>query len=109
MRISVGKFWKVVIIPLVLAAVISQLYYVHLWNVYYDRLPHSPDVAAGRVYADNFHGFARYETREEHFRLHAIDYSSEGLAFVAVLVAVAHEWRLRRGTPRNRGQTGCSP
>jgi hypothetical protein len=102
MRISVGKFWKLVIIPLVVAAVISQLYYVHLWNVYYDTLPHSPDEVVGRVYTDNFHGFVRYETREEHFRLHAIDYLSEGLAFIAVLATVAHEWKLRRGRERRK-------
>jgi hypothetical protein len=80
----------------VTAAVIAFLSYVYTWNTYYDTLPGSPDKAAGRVYVDNFHGFARYETRGEYARLHTLDHLSEVLVFLLVVGGAIHHWRTRR-------------
>ncbi|MGI0134832.1 MAG: hypothetical protein ACREBW_07745, partial [Candidatus Micrarchaeaceae archaeon] len=41
----------------------------------------------------NFHGFARYETRQEYMRLHTLDHLSEALLIVVVVGAALYEWR----------------
>jgi hypothetical protein len=94
-------FWKVVAIVLIVAGFIGQVWSHEIWNRYLDTLPRSPDVAAGRTHRDdNFHGYVLYETREEHFRLYAIEYSSEGLVFLGLLVGAFGEWRTRRARMR---------
>ena len=96
MRIRSSKFWITVLIALAIVAVASQLYDFYVWNVYYDTLPAAPDEPRGRVYADNFHGFVRYETRAEHLRLQILEYVSEGLAVIVILGAATYEWSARR-------------
>ena len=89
------------------ARVISGSLCVYLWNTYYDTLPSSPDKAAGRVYVDNFHGFARYETRQERFRLHALDNSWSVLTIIFILAEGLREWRLRvKRAAKNRSRAG---
>ena len=90
------KLWRVARFVLLAVVVVVAVAYFYLWNVYYETLPRSPDSAVGRVYADNFHGFVLYETRQEFVRLHALEYSWEALAFVVVLGEALHEWRTRR-------------
>ena len=87
-------------VALAVAALLSLLWYVHIWAVYYDTLPRSPDKVTGRVYPDNFHGIAVYETREERLRLHAVGYLSEALVFLVVSVGLLNEWRARRARAR---------
>ena len=89
------RLWRIAGLLVLAGAVITFLSYVYTWKVYYDTLPHSPDKATGRIYADNFHGFARYETRREQARLHTLDDSSEALVFLLILGAALHEWRAK--------------
>ena len=104
MNLSKGRLLKIATGALAAAALLSLLWYVHIWAVYYDTLPRSPDKATGRLYPDNFHGFVVYETREEHFRLEAVGYLSETLVFLVVSVGLFNEWRARRVRARGSGQ-----
>lgn len=90
---SEKKLWRIAAIVTVAAAAIAFLLYIHTWNAYYDTLPSSPDSAAGRIYPDNFHGFARYENRQEYIRLHTLDHLSEALVFLIMAGIAVHEWR----------------
>jgi len=98
------RFWRIAGTLAILGALTAFLLYIYTWNFYYTTLPGFPDKAAARVYVDNFHGFARYETRGEHARLHAFDQLSEALAFLVVVGGAIHEWRARRA---NRQQLGA--
>lgn len=90
-----NKSRRVIEVGLLGIALISHFGYVQMWDRYFDTLPHSPSQATGRIYADNFHGVALYETREERIRLHLLDYTSEGLFFLVIAVAGLFEWRSR--------------
>jgi hypothetical protein len=96
-----AKLWKGVMMALSAAAVLALFSYVVVWSAYFDRLPRFPDRAAGRVYVDNFHGVAVYETCEERFRLHALEDASEALIALAILAGVlADQWARRSGASR---------
>jgi hypothetical protein len=91
------KRWRILSITLILAGFLGQVWSHQIWNHYFDTLPRSPDKASGRTYPDdNFHGFVLYETREEHFRLYAVEYSSQALFFLGLLIGGLQEWRFRR-------------
>jgi hypothetical protein len=96
MTLNNQSAWRIVLMALSLAALLSLLCYALMWNVYWDRLPRFPDKVAGRVYADNFHGVIVYETREESFRLHALENASLALIVVTIVAAAAHDWRVRQ-------------
>ena len=107
MGAKTGRAWTILRIVLLSAIVISVASYVYLWNTYYDALPSSPDKAAGRVYVDNFHGFARYESPKERFRLHALDNSWTALTIIFILAEGLREWRLRvKRAAKNRSTAG---
>jgi len=97
MRLNKESVWRIILITLSAAALLSLLSYVLMWNVYWDRLPRSADKVAGRVYVDNFHGVAVYENREERFRLHALGSTSEVLIVATIAAAAIHDWRVRQG------------
>jgi anti-sigma-K factor RskA len=97
-----ARVWKGALIALSAAAVLALFSYMALWRAYFDRLPRSPDKVAGRVYADNFHGVAVYETHEERFRLHALENASEVLIALAIVAGVLDDRRVRRFRPRRR-------
>jgi hypothetical protein len=96
MRRTESKIWKVVGIIAIAATVIAFASTLYIWNFYYDTLPHNPDKASGRIYVDNFHGFARYETRQEYARLHILNQLSGGLVALVIIGAAVHDWRRRR-------------
>jgi hypothetical protein len=93
------KLWGVAGVTTVAVALIAFLSYLYTWELYYKTLPHSADKTAGRVYADNFHGFARYETPSEYLRLHRIEDLSEVFVFLVVGGGVLYEWRVRQPAP----------
>jgi len=88
--------WKIGAAVTIAAAVVAFGLYFYTWNTYYDTLPSSPDKASGRVYVDNFHGFARYENRQEYNHLHTLDDLSEALVLVILAGVAIHEWRKRK-------------
>ncbi len=88
--------WRIGAAVTIAAAVIAFGLYIYTWNTYYDTLPSSLDRASGRVYVDNFHGFARYENRQEYTRLHTLNDLSEALVLVVLAGVAIHEWRERR-------------
>jgi hypothetical protein len=96
MTLNRERLLKIAIATLAVAALLSLLWYVHIRAVYYETLPRAPDKVTGRLYPANFHGFVVYETSEERFRLNAVGYLSEALAFLAVSVGLFSEWRARR-------------
>lgn len=95
--------WKVTVSSLIVALMIDLFWAWRVWNVYYETLPHSPDPRTGRVYRDNFHGVAIYETGEEHRRLQMFQYSSEGLVVVLLSAAAINQWRDIRAKSRSAG------
>jgi hypothetical protein len=103
MRIRGATVWKTVMVALIFAGISTFLWGVCLWCVYFDTLPRSPDKVAGRIYAGNFHGVILYETRQERFRLHALENASEALIVTILLLKVIEEnWRVRE-TKSRRG------
>lgn len=97
MAFSGKKVWIIVRSVLLGVVVVAALSYFHLWNVYYETLPRSPDKAIGRIYPDNFHGFVLYETRQESLRLHALQYTWLTLGLVVVLAEALYQARSRSG------------
>ena len=94
------KVWKVYFLTLAVAALLAMFGYEYLWNQYYETLPSSPDRAAGRIYRDDFHGFARYETRTERFLLRGVGELEMVTVFLIFLSLIGRqewrEWRNRR-------------
>jgi hypothetical protein len=79
-----ARLWAALRSTLVGLCMAALLGYFYLWNAYYDVLPSAEDRAAGRVYADNFHGRVLYENSAERFRLHALSSLGEILAVLAI-------------------------
>jgi hypothetical protein len=102
MTLKTRMVWKIVKVAVIVVALLDFFWCWHVWNVYFDTLPRSPDRAAGRVYVDNFHGIPMYETREEHNRLRALDHSSEALIVIVLLGATFHEWKAGRTKARRK-------
>src|SRR5258708_37926606 len=100
MSLDRRKLWTIARVTVSVATLIDAFWYWHIWNVYYDILPRSPDKASGRVYVDNFHGIAIYETYEERRRLQVLDYSSEALTLIILSGAAVHTWRAGRTKAR---------
>lgn len=91
-----AKVWKRALVALSVAAILVLFSYMALWDHYWDTLPRSPDQAAGRVYVDNFHGVAVYETRQERFRLHALENASEILIALTAVAGIVWDRKTRR-------------
>lgn len=77
---------KVVLLVLLAGFAVTFVWYLYLWHAYYKMLPHLPDRAAGRVYADNFHGVVLYETRRQYVRLHTLEHAGEVLVLLIIVV-----------------------
>ena len=98
------KLLKIAAVLLIVAGLVGQVWSQRLWDLYFDTLPHSADKAAGRVYLDNnFHGVPVYETSQEHFRLYAVEYSSEALFFLGLVAGAFAEWKGHRAKKRVAG------
>jgi len=89
------ELWRLAGVVTVAAAVIAFALYVYMWKTYYSTLPSLPDRTVGRIYVDNFHGFPRYESREEYIRLHSLGRLSEALVFGIMVGVAIYEWRVR--------------
>lgn len=97
MRLNGHKFWKTVAIVLFFAGLAGEVWSLAIWENYFDMLPRSPDLRAGRTIPDdNFHGFVLYESSAEHFRLYAVEYSSEAMLFLGFLIGAILEWKNRK-------------
>jgi hypothetical protein len=102
MILNKEKIWQIVLSVLSVAAFVSVFSYAIMWHVYWDRLPRSADKVAGRVYADNFHGVIVYETREESFRLHALENASLALVVITIMAAATHHWIVQQAEARKQ-------
>jgi hypothetical protein len=96
MPIAETKFWRVTVFAVVAMTIASLLCYFVLWSHFYETLPRSPDVAAGRIYPENFHGFVLYETRGENALLNRVENLTLVLVFLSVAAGAFSEWRLVR-------------
>jgi len=104
MTLNTERLLKITTVALAGAALLSLLWYVHIWAVYFETLPRSPDRVTARLYPDNFHGIVVYETREERFRLHAIGYLFDALVVLGFSLGLLSEWRARREGKFRRGE-----
>jgi hypothetical protein len=117
MTLNIGKVRKIILLGLAAAFAVTFVWYLYLWSAYYKTLPRFPDKATGSVYADNFHGFVRYETHQQYVRLHTLERCGEALVIVTILAGALSDpdywqkmgWRYpgsRRARPGRSSESG---
>jgi hypothetical protein len=91
------SLWKVIAAVLLVAGLAGQVWSDKIWNTYFLTLPRAANPTSGRTYADDsFHGIVVYETAKEHFKLYAVEYSSEASVAIGLMIAVLSEWKTRK-------------
>jgi len=82
-----NKLWKVLSFVLVASSIMMMFTWAALSTDYLNRLPHSPNVADGRIYPFDYHGLVFYQTHAEKVRLDALLYAAIVLAAVGLSIA----------------------
>ena len=83
-----NRVWKVLAFVLLVSSIIAMFGWATLSTSYLNSLSRSPNVAEGRIYPFNYHGFVFYQTQAEKICLDAFVYAAIFLAAAAGLSIV---------------------
>ena len=63
-----------------------------IYNVYIDKLPHSPNQVTGNIYSLNAHGIVVYQNLTQRHHLDNVEYGSWGIIILGGILGMIDQW-----------------